>query len=267
MRHENTKEITLRTLKKRIKSLLEGLIGRKIESFGNWSFALINKNSTTDDWFLYRNRLQFIFDKCKIDLVLDVGANEGQFARALRPMYKGDIHSFEPVSSVFNSLAASASSDPKWRVHKFALGSNDSSQTINVSNLAAFSSLLKTTEYGVRQFGEQVTVTKEEVVPVRRLDGLLHEIVPDSHEKHIFLKLDTQGYDLEVFKGLGDSLEHVYALQSEVSLLQIYEGMPTWLQSISVYEKAGFQVSGMFPVVQYEGKIIEFDCLMIKGEA
>ncbi len=67
---------------------------------------------------------------------------------------------------------------------------------------------------------------------------MLESLLPDIGSRRILLKMDTQGYDTEVFKGLGSKLEHVYALQSEVSLISIYEGMPHWTESISLYEKS-----------------------------
>lgn len=79
--------------------------------------------------------------------------------------------------------------------------------------------------------------------------------------------METQGYDMEVFKGLGNKLKYVIVLQSEVSLISIYEGMPHWTESISIYEKAGFGVVGMFPVNRDSGRIIEYDCLLARVES
>jgi len=121
-----------------------------------------------------------------------------------------------------------------------ALGSEESTKTIYVSNETVFSSLLKVNDHCIQLFGDKVRSINEEVVSVRRLDKLLHEIASGFGSKHIFLKMDTQGYDIEVFKGLGNKLKDVIALLSEVSLIPIYEGMPHWTESISIYERAGF---------------------------
>ncbi|HEX9812875.1 MAG TPA: FkbM family methyltransferase [Burkholderiales bacterium] len=253
--------------RRRVKKLVERLTGCEIERFGDKSFLLIDKKRRTDAWFSRTGQIRSIVDKFEIDLVIDVGANEGQFARDLRSFYRGKILSFEPVSSAFEKLATAANSDPNWHVHKLALGSRESTQAINVSTSTVFSSLLKTNDYCARRFGREALGTGNEVVSIRRLDKLLYDIAPDFESRRIFLKLDTQGYDTEVFKGLGNKLECVVALQSEVSLIPIYEGMPHWTESIATYERAGFAVVGMFPVTQDSDRVIEYDCLMIRVES
>ena len=251
-------------LKKRLKKTLEYLTGWEIERFGDRSFSLIDKKSKSDAWFSYVVQMQYIIEKWQIDLVLDVGANTGQFATGLRSFYSGEIHSFEPVASVFDKLSVAAAADPNWYAHKLALGHEESTQTINVSNLTVFSSMLKTNEYCEQRFGGKALGTKGEVVSVRRLDQLLPQLVPNVDRRRIFLKLDTQGYDNRVFKGLGGKLGCVFALQSEVSLIPVYENMPNWTESVSTYEKAGFGVVGMFPVTRDSGRIIEYDCLFVR---
>jgi hypothetical protein len=105
---------------------------------------------------------------------------------------------------------------------------------------------------------------EEEVVSVRRLDEVLEEVVQDFNSKRIFLKMDTQGYDLEVFKGLGNKLKYVVAIQSEVSVIPIYKEVPHWTDCISFYERAGFGVTSLFPVTIDSCRVIEFDCLMVR---
>lgn len=225
---------------------------------------MIDKRCRMDATFSYRAQIRSVIERSDIDLVIDAGANEGQFARSLRSFYAGQILSFEPVTFAFDKLAEAASADPKWHVYKLALGSRDCTQTINVSDRTLFSSLLKSNDYCAQRFGDRAKGKHKEVIRICRLDGLLEEIVPDIGSKRVFLKMDTQGYDLEVFKGLGQRLERVTALQSEVSLISIYEGMPHWTDSISLYERTGFGVVGMFPVNRDSGRVIEYDCLLEK---
>jgi FkbM family methyltransferase len=248
--------------RRRIKNLFEGLTGYDIERVGDKSLALFAGKHRSDAWFSYDAQLRTLFEELEIDMVIDVGANEGQFARNLRFFYSGEICSFEPVSCVFAQLEVAASFDRNWHVYNFALGSQESTQTINVHNYTVFSSFLKTNDYSVKHFGDQVTDKRSERVPVRRLDNVLGQIAPGNEDRRIFIKIDTQGYDTEVFKGIGNKLKYVSAFQSELSLIPIYEGMPHWTESIAIYERNDFGVVGMFPVTRDSLRIIEYDCLL-----
>jgi hypothetical protein len=83
--------------RKQVKKLLESLTGCEIERFGDKSFALIDKKCRANAWFSYRAQIRTIIEKFEIDLIIDVGANEGQFAQVMRSFYPGEILSFEPV--------------------------------------------------------------------------------------------------------------------------------------------------------------------------
>lgn len=254
-------------LRTQLKSLLQQLTGFDIERYGARSFAFIDRHRRETAWFSYDAQIRTLIEKHTIDLILDVGANEGQFAQRMRRVYPGEIHSFEPVSSVFDKLASRASADPHWHVHHCALGSQEASRMINVSTHTVFSSLLDANRYCEGCFGDQSLGMKKESVSVRRLDALMGEMLPEGVKRRAFLKIDTQGYDLEVFKGLGHALKHIVVLQSEVSLVPIYEGMPRWLESLAMYEANGFEVAGMFPVCRDSHRVIEYDCVLIRRDA
>lgn len=114
------------------------------------------------------------------------------------------------------------------------MGSEDTVKTINVARETEFSSFLGASNYGARRFGADSSKVRDEVVLVRRLDGVLAEIVPVLEARRPFLKLDTQGYDLEVLKGLGDNLGCFCAIEREVSVVPIYEGMPHWIARVLI---------------------------------
>jgi FkbM family methyltransferase len=255
-------------LRKTIRRWVERISGREFERFGARSFAVFDKNNSNDAWFSYRTQLRDIIRRCAIDLIIDVGANEGQFGRMMRTFYGGELLSFEPVSAVYDKLTAHTRADSKWRAQKLALGSAESTLTMNISGHSVYSSLLRANEFCEQRFGGESVASSTETVAVRRLDVVLQELIPDISARRIFLKLDTQGYDLEVFKGLGDMSRLILAMQSEVSLIPIYAGMPHWTESVSTYEQQGFGVVGLFPVSrESSGRVIEYDCLMTRTKS
>jgi hypothetical protein len=105
-------------------------------------------------------------------------------------------------------------------------------------------------------------------VDVRRLDGLLDGILDGLTQPRPFLKLDTQGYDLDVFAGAGDAVDRFVGMQSELALMQIYEGMPRWPEALATYEAAGFEIAALYPVSRQTktARLLEFDCVMVRGK-
>jgi FkbM family methyltransferase len=209
---------------------------------------------------------QRVFRNLNIDLVVDVGANEGQFAREIRRYsYDGEIISFEPTSAAYAQLVRASSRDRLWNVRQLALGERNMTQVMNVAALGVFNSFLETSAYCKEHFGPGSAGAKEETVAIRRLDEVLTEIIPNLQQRRPFLKVDTQGYDLEVLKGLGDSLRFFPALQCEVSMIPLYDGSPHWTETISFLEKAGFAVAGFLPVVDDDLAMVESDCLLVRA--
>lgn len=192
-----------------------------------------------------------------IDCVLDVGANRGQFADDLRKIgYAGPIVSFEPVASEFQTMQQRFKKDRAWRGYPFALGSEEETKSIIIPKLTVMSSLLEP----VVGKGEH----KTEMIQIRRLDGLMPSILQQFNANRIFLKMDTQGYDLEVFKGAAGCLDQIQGLQSELSVQPLYKGMPRYLQALETYEAAGFELHNLSAVVRNPrvGWLVEMNCFM-----
>jgi hypothetical protein len=102
-------------------------------------------------------------------------------------------------------------------------------------------------------------------VNVRTLDAVVTEIAEERSAGPIYLKLDTQGFDLEVVKGAGQSIERVRALQTEVSIVPIYHGMTDCRASIETLTNYGFELSGLWAVNRDATlRAIEFDCVMVR---
>jgi FkbM family methyltransferase len=203
-----------------------------------------------------------------IDVVLDVGANRGQFGRLLRRVgFAGRIVSFEPVSDNFAALHRLAERDPRWTVLPIALGDADGSLDINVTAGEVFCSLLEPSADCRRVFGDSGRVTRRESVQVRRLDRLLPEILPDAPLDRIHLKLDTQGYDMNALEGAGALLAALPSIQTELSVLAMYDGQPGYLEVLQFLRGAGLEPTGFFPVTRDPAtlRVIEYDAFFTRG--
>lgn len=200
-----------------------------------------------------------------VDLVIDVGANTGQFATMIRQGgYAGRIASFEPVSANLGPLRSNAADDPLWTIHPIALGRENARRRINVSRHTVFSSFLTPNEYGLTRFVDEAVVANEEV-EVRRLDDVFEGLATSTAGPRTYLKLDTQGWDLEVLAGAERSLDRVVALQTEISMRAIYEGMPAYREMLADLEALGFAVTGLYPVTRDPDlRVIEYDCVLVR---
>jgi len=216
---------------------------------------------------LAQEHLALLLTRRRISCVLDVGANQGQYGLGLRRLgYQGHIVSFEPVASIYRILSEAARGDPKWMTFQHALGRTESRRTIYVPHSTVFSSLLRPNQQAMELFGKRAALTRPEEVDVRRLDSVLGELGPGVDISRVLLKIDTQGFDLEVFAGLRSSTGGIAAIQSELSVIPLYDGMPHMLEAIAVYESSGFAISGIYPVSVDEESLraIEFDCMMVR---
>lgn len=200
-----------------------------------------------------------------IDLIVDVGANVGQYKDFLRleAGYGGDIVSFEPQPGLAALLDEKAREDAGWSVHHCGLGSEEAELTLNVMEESPFTSFLQPDNGAFHQFDGLNQIKERHVVPVKRLDA-----VPLPGGRAIFLKCDTQGFDMQVVRGATGILDRVRALQMELPIASIYEGVPHYCDTLRELEGLGFTPAGFF-VVSHDRKLagIEFDCLLVRGNS
>ena len=212
--------------------------------------------------------LKTVINQLKIDTVLDVGANKGQFGRFLRKNgFRGNLYSFEPLKEPYDALNNEAENDSNWTTINCGLGSEKTMAEINVTNTSEFASIRKPNTYATQLFNNLVEVNRQEIIQLDTVDNFLLNNKESFTDKKILLKMDTQGYDLEVFKGALSSLNKIVALQSELSIQAIYEGMPSYIDSLAFYSDNGYLLSGFYPVSRnIDGlSYLEADAVLIKA--
>lgn len=212
------------------------------------------------------SHLRQLFAFLEITCVLDVGANRGQYRNFLRRRcgYPGLIISYEPVRATFQELKENSRLDKKWLVFNQALGAVSGERELNVMRETTFSSFCEPQSTDICKTDMANVVDHRETVTVRRLDEVVAELSKVHDLSRVYLKMDTQGHDLEVLKGLERELHRVFALQSEVAVKPIYRGMPAFTESMNEIARRGFEVTGLFPVQRDEVfRIIEFDCVAV----
>jgi FkbM family methyltransferase len=209
--------------------------------------------------------LRDMFGYLKIDCVLDVGANIGEFGDFLRLHvgYDDMIVSFEPTRNAFESLDRNARADDKWYTFNIGLGSENMTAEINVAANDRFSSLLEVKPYDDPVAQDNVVINRQ-AITVRRLDDWISEHQSLVAGRNIYMKVDTQGYDLYVLRGCGSALSRIAGTQSEVPFQKIYQGVGDYWDALKEWHDAGFDVTGMYSTNRdRHRRVIEFDCIMI----
>ena len=193
-----------------------------------------------------RSPLHRFFSDHRFDVVLDVGANRGQYASELRKDigYTNRIISFEPMSEAYGLLCKQMQNDSKWTGKNWALGETKGEQEINIAGNSASSSLfdMLPSHKEVLPHSEYVN---SETIQVRALDDEISEFTNEGET--ILLKIDTQGFELNVLKGTAKSLANVAALQLEISLSPLYDGAPLIEDIVAYTRQAGFVPYWFFP--------------------
>ncbi len=195
-------------------------------SIRHWAKRLIRKTGyLVEPYNIYRDpaALRMTLLSLKgINVVLDIGANAGQFALGLRhDGYEGRIISFEPVAQVYENLAANARGDTKWETVNCALGSFDGMAEINVSLNTVSSSLLNMLPRHLEGAPESRYVRQEEI-SVRRIDSIVDSYL--SEGERAFAKIDAQGFERQIIEGGEGSMDRICGMQLEMSLAPLYQG-------------------------------------------
>jgi FkbM family methyltransferase len=201
-----------------------------------------------------------------IEMVLDVGANQGQYGRELRSAgYQGQIISFEPLSEAFKVLEKACLHDSKWHAYpRCAIGEMDGNISINVSQNSVSSSVLPMLNNHLDAAPESAYVS-EEKVDIYTLDTIWSKI--KKVEGATLLKIDTQGYEWQVLNGAKDMLSQVHGVQMELSLLPLYQEQYLWRDCIDRLDSEGFTLWSLQPafVDTRNGRTMQWDGLFFRA--
>ena len=197
-----------------------------------------------------------------VDLAIDVGANQGQYATKLRDLgYAGDMHSFEPLDAAFARLKSRADHDPRWTATHQAIGATAGEVTLNISANSVSSSIL------------QVTDTHVDAEATSRVEGTqtaamvsLDEALAYSEAKSIWLKLDVQGLEGEVLSGAKQVLSRTSVIQTEVSFTELYRGQSAYLEVLQLCDGEGFHPVYVEPgfINPVSGEMLQCDFILAR---
>jgi FkbM family methyltransferase len=189
--------------------------------------------------------LQQVLRHCNPALVIDVGANTGQFLREVTsalPFVK--IVCFEPNPEAFWLLSENSKQYQGVLLYNVAVGSAVGKTPLHVSAFSPSSSVLPMAARHLSEF--PFTVTKGTIdVPVTTLDQVF---ASESITEDTLCKLDVQGFELEVLRGASHTLTRVRYIIIETSFVELYEGSPLFEHIYEYLSERGFRLQDVLQV-------------------
>jgi FkbM family methyltransferase len=200
-----------------------------------------------------------------VSTVVDVGANIGQFALLARRVFpEATIHSFEPMPDAADRFQRSLKRAPHIHLHRTALGAIAGTSKIFVTRRQDSSSLLKPTLQTDFYPGGDVVAQIE--IPVVALEDVLK---PSDLASPALLKIDVQGFELEVLLGCRSRLRCFDWIYCELSFKELYEGQRLAPEVIAWLHREGFEMDGVYVgdlTYDADGRAVQADFLFRKVE-
>jgi FkbM family methyltransferase len=176
------------------------------------------------------------FKNNQIDLILDIGAHQGEFAKeCLAQGFLGKIISFEPQKKIHKNLIKNSKSIKNWYIFKrCARGRKNCKSQINITNETLSSSMLKPNNI-FKEIDPNIEIIKKEKTQIFTLDYIFRKF--SFIEKKIFLKIDSQGYEWEILKGAKLVLKKISFVQLELSIRPLYSNEMDYLRLLNFMKK------------------------------
>jgi FkbM family methyltransferase len=208
----------------------------------------------------YTDLIARLLSSENVGTVVDVGANQGQYGHLMRHIgWNGPIISFEPGAEAFRRLARTAEKDGQWQAINAALGATRGAAVLNVAQNSVSSSLLTVSPLHIASEKEASTQLTE-AVQLSTLDSYFEDW---ASRGKLWLKLDVQGFELQVLGGAAFALDSASVIQVELSLRSLYDGGADYIALLAKLDGLGFAPIWFEPAFQdpTSGELMQVDVL------
>ena len=190
--------------------------------------------------------------------LIDVGSNKGQFSLIIRKFFPNIIiHSFEPQVEILN-LQKKILGINNINYYNFALGNEERELELYITKRKDSSSVLRP----ILSKNKNYIINEKKKISVKKLDELLDF---KSIEKPSIIKLDVQGYELEVLKGSENTLDYIDYVIAEISSTEIYENQTQADELIRFLGSKSFEIKDRCNLGRVEDKLFQEDVLFCKS--
>jgi FkbM family methyltransferase len=184
-----------------------------------------------------------VLRRLRSNTVVDIGANRGQFALAVRRcLPQARIISFEPLPGPAKTFRRVLAGQTRVDLHETAIGPSRGRCTMHVSGRDDSSSLLPITDLQKTFYPGTHEIALQEIT-VETLDQTISEadlVTP------ALLKMDVQGYELHCLEGCSELLPYFQNLYLECAFQELYTGQALASQLIQWVYGQGFDLTGIY---------------------
>jgi FkbM family methyltransferase len=196
-----------------------------------------------------------------IQTVIDVGANDGQFAEMIhRHFPQSQILCFEPLETCETKLHPIISRFTKYKLFKAAAGDKEGRVSFFQSEFSPCSSLLPGTDNLGETYKEASNI-KQLSVPVVRIDNALAD---ETLQGEILVKFDVQGYEMHAINGAIETLKQASVIVIETCFFRkLYQDQPLFRDIFLLLDSLGFYFAGNAEqhIRPSDNRIVEADAI------
>lgn len=195
-----------------------------------------------------------------VKVIYDIGANAGTWALLARSIIPGArIDAFEPLETHCAAFLRNTADLTDIHLHRTALGASSAQRELRITSFSDASSFLALTAVGAEAFG--VSEVSSTTCAIVSLDDFRQERGLPFPE---LLKLDVQGFELEVLKGAPEVLAHANAVIVEVSFREYYSAQCLFSDVSSFLAASGFNLTALSVATSLGRPLDQTDALFLR---
>lgn len=206
-------------------------------------FAKLIKNKTWRKGLLNNIaaniELENLIKDLKFETILDIGSNKGQFILLVEKFFKNKtIYSFEPISEILDKQKKFFRYKKNITFFNIGIGEKSQKKKFYITNRKDSSSFLKV-DKNINK-NKDYNIKEQREIQIKPLDEIM---INANLISPILIKIDVQGYELEVLKGSTCLLKKVKYIIIEISKKEIYLGQPIANEVIEYLHKLNFTIT------------------------
>ena len=195
------------------------------------------------------------------EVIADVGGGTATTATLFSKHFPNqDIYVFEPIKTNFQEIEKAAARTKHWQLINKAVGSQIGTTEINISERITASSLLEMDSNIGGVYGDMLKTQRKETIEITTLDATLPSDKPVD-----ILKMDVQGFEMEVLKGAENTLLRTKVIVLEINNHDGYRGGPTYFEIDAYLRERHFQLFDLIPNLRDAGKLLDWDAIYVNS--